>query len=235
MNKLLPKALLSSALLLPGLASQAQVSFGPRVGLNASNLSYKLSYSGPTEPDSKILFGPQIGLALNAQFGNLALQPAVLFTMKGDKQEETGSMSGVTYKSEETLRLNYAEIPVNLVYSTNGADGGFQVFAGPYAAFGLSGKLKSKVSATYNGRTEEDSDEMDVEFTDTDGNENKAYVRGLDVGLNFGLGYKVGGVQAQLGYGLGLGNLLTDDPSGNSPDSKIRNRSIQLGLTYFFE
>jgi hypothetical protein len=236
-----------AALLLYASSADAQVSFGPRVGLNATKLSYNFNYDGGEEPKSKFVYGAQAGLSLNVQFGNLSVQPSLLFSMKGDKVEETGterfSSGGQTvsleYKTTHTVRLNYLELPINLVYSTNGAEGGFQVFAGPYVGLGLSGKYKSnsKATVTMNGTTttESDSEEADIEFTNEEGDDDSPYLRRLDAGVNMGVGYKVGAIQAQLGYGLGLGNLVPNDSDGNEPDYKVHNRGFQLSLAYFFE
>lgn len=243
--------LLAAALLLTAAnVAEAQVTIGPRIGLNVTNVKYNFDDADKL-PDSKHLTGAQVGVAINAQFGNLALQPALLFTMKGEKSEESESITNTTqgyttsYSSEYSskLRLNYLEVPVNLVYSTNGADGGFQVFAGPYVAFGLGGKVESEYkyssTTTYNGQVVESdkksgSDDTSVKFVSKSGNGDNAYLRNIDAGFNLGIGYKVGGIQAQVGYGLGLGNLIPDDQDGDKPEDKFHNRGFQLNLAYFF-
>jgi hypothetical protein len=234
-----------AALLLGASSAHAQVSFGPRVGLNATKFSY--DFDDEDEPKSEFQYGAQVGLAMNAQFGNLSVQPSLLFTMKGDKVETSDSESftsggqtiSASYENKQTVKLNYLELPVNLVYSTKGAEGGFQVFAGPYVALGLSGKAKSdtKQTMTVGGvtSTESDSEELDVEFVSKEGDDDEAYLRRLDAGFNMGVGYKVGAIQAQVGYGLGLGNLVPNDSDGNKPELKVRNRGFQLSLSYFFE
>ncbi|WP_035567708.1 outer membrane beta-barrel protein [Hymenobacter sp. IS2118] len=233
----------AAALLLAATAAQAQVSFGPRVGLNATTLNY--DFKDDDEPDSKTALGAQVGLSLNAQFGKLSVQPSLLFTMKGDKAEDSGreTFGGsdpvtIVYDVKQTIRLNYIELPVNLVYSTNGAEGGFQVFAGPYVALGLGGKVKSesKVTITANGQTEteSESESNNIKFASEEGDDDKLYLRALDAGFNLGMGYKVGGAQVQLGYGLGLGNLIPKDQDGKDPEGKVRNRGFQLSFAYFF-
>jgi hypothetical protein len=244
MKHLLRTGLAASAVLLAATAAQAQISFGPRVGLNATTLNY--DFKDDDEPESKLMLGAQVGLSMNAQFGKLSLQPSLLFTMKGDKYEESESETvnmgngpeTFSYESKRSLRLNYLELPVNLVYSTNGAEGGFQVFAGPYVALGLGGKAKSESKSifTSNGQTitRSSSDDSDVKFVSKEGDDDDAYVRALDAGFNLGLGYKVSSVQVQLGYGLGLGNLIPKDEDGKDPEDKVRNRGFQLSLAYFF-
>ena len=245
MKKLFSIGLVGSALLLAASAAQAQVSVGPRVGLNVTNLSYDLD--GKDDTDSKYQYGAQVGATLNAQFGNLSVQPSLLFTMKGDRAEVSDTKSTTiggqtfssTFVSKQTLRLNYLELPVNLVYSTNGAEGGFQVFAGPYVALGLSGKATAKTTSTVTSgstsQTRTSSDDSDVEFASKEGKDDKAYLRNIDAGFNMGVGYKVGGIQAQLGYGLGLSNLIPNDANDKKPDITVRNRGFQLALSYFFQ
>ncbi|MBX0291025.1 PorT family protein [Hymenobacter sp. HSC-4F20] len=224
-------------------AAQAQVTLGPRLGANASTLSFDIDGESP---DAKYIVGPQAGVTLNAQFGNLSVQPSILFSSKGAKfdesSDETYTLGGDTYrqqvKQEATIRLNYIEVPVNLVFNTSGEEGGFQVFAGPYIGIGLKGSYKTEgsYSVSVNGQVEESfsgSEEEDIKFVGkgTDGDEPE--FRRIDVGLNAGVGYKAGPFQAQLGYGLGLGNLVPKYEDDDS-DDKLHNRGVQLSVSYFF-
>ncbi|TGE26968.1 porin family protein [Hymenobacter metallicola] len=229
MKKNVQRGLLAAALLVAGATTaQAQVTFGPRVGLNLANISQDLEDSDD-EVDTKFLLAPQVGLTLNAQFGNLSIQPSLLFSQKGFKIEEEETSGGASLKYEVTQRMNYAEIPVNFVYTT-GETEGFQIFAGPYIGIGLGGKSKYKLSGFIN-----EEGENKIKFANKYGDEDDTdYVRALDLGLNAGVGYKAGPVQAQLGYGLGFSNLIPNDEDDTEPKDKIKNRVIQLSLSYFF-
>lgn len=245
MCKKAPFSIVVAGLLLGGaVAAQAQVTIGPRVGINASTISFDLD--GGDSPDAKYIVGPQVGVSLNAQFGNLSLQPSILFSSKGAKfnesSDDTYVMNGDTYRQQvdqkATMRLNYIEVPVNLVFNTNGEEGGFQVFAGPYLGVGIQGKYKTEgsYSLTVNGQEEESfsgSDEEDIKFVGKGTDGDKLEFRRLDVGFNAGVGYKAGPFQAQLGYGLGLGNLLPKYEDSDS-DGKLHNRGVQLSVSYFF-
>ena len=65
--------------------------------------------------------------------------------------------------------------------------------------------------------------------------------RRLDAGVNFGVGYRKGPLQVQLGYGLGLRNLhqidadATADFVHNFREDAAYNRVAQLTGTYFFQ
>jgi len=244
MKKILFAGVAASCLLV-ATSAQAQVSFGPRVGLNASTLSYDFD-NGPA-PSSTYRFGAQAGFSVNAQFGKVSVQPSLLFAMKGNdnKLSDTeifsagGQTVTTTYERNQSLSLSYIELPVNLVYSTNGAEGGFQVFAGPYVAIGINGKAKSdyKETSTVGGITQSESgsDNVDIKFASKESKTSKAYLCQFDAGFNMGVGYKIGGIQAQLGYGLGLGNLIPNDADDQKPTDKVHNRGFQLSLAYFFQ
>ena len=99
-------------------------------------------------------------------------------------------------------------------------------------AFGTSTTVDAKSTDSNSPDTIDDSD---VEFASKEGKDDKAYRRNIDAGFNMGVGYKVGGIQAQLGYGLGLSNLIPNDANDKKPEITVRNRGFQLALSYFFQ
>jgi hypothetical protein len=255
-KKQLP-ALATGLGLLVASASQAQttVSFGPRLGANLTTFSYNGTSTGLDATNHQL--GVQVGGTLNLGFGNVSFQPSLLFSQKGAelKGSEEQSFGGITTKASVTIkpRLNYIELPLNVVYTTGG-DHGFQVFAGPYLAVGVGGGGSYKVSfesndpdyTTYlpNG---EYPGSLAVEYGDRQNDNSSAgagsslgapkltiTARRFDAGLNAGVGYRVGPVQAQLGYGLGLVNFIPKDSDGTDTGSKAYHRGFQLAATYFF-
>lgn len=245
MHTFLCRGLLGSALLLGGATgAQAQLTFGPRVGLNATTIHY--DFGDYREPETSLRTGLQAGLSLNAQFGKLAVQPSLLFTQRGGKSTATGSLTYAAdttraFEFRNTTRLHYLELPVNLVYSTKGAQGGFQVFAGPYVALGLNGRTNSDMDFTTQAGAQRTTSSgtlfQSVSFTNKRGKVSHVeYLQALDAGLNFGVGYKLGGLQAHLGYGLGLRNMILDYPDGQQPmpEGKSYNRGLHFSLGYFF-
>ncbi len=254
MQKQLP-LLAAGLLLLTASASHAQttVSFGPRLGANLTKFAYSGNSTGLDATNHQL--GVQVGGTLNLSFGNFAFQPSLLFTqkgaeLKGSQQQVVGSIStkvGITIKP----RLDYIELPLNVVYTTGG-DHGFQVFAGPYLAVGVGGGGSYKATLEsndpryrpYNG---EYPGSLNVEYGDRQNDNSSAgsggglgaptftlTARRFDAGLNAGVGYRVGPVQAQLGYGLGLVNFVPKDSDGNDTGSKAYHRGFQLAATYFF-
>lgn len=250
-------ALATGALALAHLASQAQatVSFGPRLGANLNTFSYSGVSTGLDDTGSR--FGVQVGGTLNVSFGKVAFQPSLLFTQKGAelKASDTDLSGGyrTTANIVATPRLHYLELPLNVVYTADG-DHGFQLFAGPYVALGVGGGGSYKIdlsstdpsvapfAGSYPGS-------LSVEYGNRQNDNSSASsggsgsslsaptltltARRFDAGLNAGVGYRVGPVQAQLGYGLGLVNFVPNDSNGEDTGSKAYHRGFQLAATYF--
>ena len=226
MNKLLTALLLTGSLAGAATTARAQttVTFGPRLGANVSTFSYRGAQQGFDDP--KATGGVQVGGTANISFGNFAFQPSVIFTQKGAKLTGSGrfvdSGFATNYQTAATVKPAYLELPLNMVY-TAGGDHGFQVFAGPYVAFGVggNGSYNITLNATNNGNGLS-APPLTATF------------RRFDAGLNAGVGYRVGPVQAQLGYGLGLVNFIPNDSDGQDTGSKGYHRALQLNATYFF-
>jgi len=219
-------------------SASAQFSIGPRLGLNLANVALSGDLNGNS--DTKILAGVQVGVAATIGLADkFAFQPALLYSQKGFKQEntETETIGGSTYTASITAKanFNYLEVPLNFVFTTGG-ENGFQLFAGPYLAYGVGGQTESKYSIKdSNGITyDSGSNTRTVEFADKEGSDDYSYVRGLDLGLNGGLGYRQGPFQAQVGYSLGLSNLIPKNEDGDEYEYEARNRIIQVSATYFF-
>ena len=235
--------------------AQSAITFGPRLGLNISSFSYN---GTPQQfDDVKHIVGVQAGGTANISFGGgrLAFQPSVLFTQKGAELKSAGASENngfpFTYSVTATPKINFIEVPLNFVY-TSGGDHGFQVFAGPYVAFGVGGggsytvdfKSTDPALSFYN---QQYPGSLRVEYganQNPNDNPQTSALTGaptliltfhrFDAGLNAGVGYRVGPFQAQLGYGLGLINFVPNDPDGNDTGSKGYHRSFQLAANYFF-
>lgn len=244
MKKFLSACGLTAVLALAAATAQAQanISFGPRLGANYSTASI----SGPEIKELNIssIFGGQFGATADIRFGNFAVQPSLVFTHKGFKASQSSSetFNGVTssLSDKRTLNINYLEVPVNFVYTTGG-DHGFQLFAGPYAAFGVSGKVPYETSIDIPGLlTNKESGTGKVNFANQESannsssNNNDVTVRRFDAGFNVGLGYRQGPFQVQASYGLGLGNIIPRKSDGNDNKNTANNRLGQLAVNYFF-
>lgn len=237
-------ALCAAALLAAASASaQTEFGFGLRGGANragttvdGANNSDTFQFTRSTEKSS--LYGWQVGVALEARFGKLAFQPALVFSQKGDKLHATSSDGGVAgYSYSETTstnRYNWLEIPLNVAYTLHG-DHGLQVFAGPYVAAAVGGRQRGNAngySTVGYPRTGAYSEDFDAPASFGPGTSNHRW----DAGFNLGVGYRQGPLQVQLGYGLGLLNLHRANDGftyQNFNTSPAYNRTAQLTATYF--
>lgn len=107
---------------------------------------------------------------------------------------------------DEELRLNYLNLPIMAKY---------------FAASGLSIEAGPQIGVLLSAKSEFDGEEEDVEEAFND----------LDLGVNFGLGYKLeNGINFALRYTVGISNVLDE-----GDEFKVRNGVFQLSVGYFFK
>lgn len=236
------------AILLSTATISAQPTFrlGLRGGLNratstvaaASTLptTYPFSYSAT----KSALYAWQAGAVLEVAFRHFAVQPALVFSQKGEQFDTYATTSGVAGQSTQETRLtsrpNWLELPVNMVYTLHG----FQLFAGPYVALAVGGRKHAiQLQASPSARFGPFGYDKKVDYGN--GTPNCR----LDTGVNFGLGYRQGPLQVQLGYAMGLRNLhqasstyiICEYPFyyHDFAADAAYNRVVQLTGTYFFK
>jgi hypothetical protein len=76
--------------------------------------------------------------------GKWAMQPALVFSQKGERFRTTIILDGIARTTSErvsTNRYNWLELLLNFVYMLH-SDHGLQVFAGPYVALGVGGRQR---------------------------------------------------------------------------------------------
>jgi hypothetical protein len=231
-------------MLLSAATASAQTSFslGPRAGLNraVTTLSDASTSTGSQyfnySAEKSAVYAWQAGGVLEIAFSKFAIQPALLFSQKGEHLTTTIAVAGTGGFSTSTQysanRYYWLELPVNFVYSVHD----FQLFAGPYVAIAVGGQYQStsyydspntkSIPRTYDGKIHYNS------FED----------RRLDAGLNLGVGYRKGPLQVQLGYAVGLLNLKRNPiqvwsagPFHNFEADPAYNRVAQLTGAYFFK
>ena len=102
-------------------AAQAQLSFGPKVGVNVSN------YTGG-DIESNALVGFHLGGMLNLAVGKtLSIQPEVLFSTQGAKVQNNGE--------KKEFKTTYVTVPVMVKFRANN---GLYFELGPQAGFKTS-------------------------------------------------------------------------------------------------
>jgi hypothetical protein len=152
-------------------------------GVNFQNITGKNQTGGTLENT----FLPGFHLGANVLMPitpEIGFQPGIIFSVKGAEFAET---------PETKYRINYLEVPLNLVY--RGAAGNSSVYFGfgPYAAFALGGQVS--VAGV----------EADLKFDNDILLWNPQVIRRFDAGANIFAGYELGaGLFLKINGQLGL-------------------------------
>lgn len=181
-----------------------KMSFGILGGVNFQNLNGKLSAGDKLENDMLLGFhgGVNVQIPIAPEF---YFQPGLMFAIKGAKNTKTILGSEIT----DEIKLNYIEVPLNLVYKGALGNGFVMLGFGPYVAYGISGKeVIAGNSFSY---------ERGVDYN------------AFDAGANIFVGFEMSsGIFLQLDTQFGM---LDIDPSENST---AKNTGFGLSLGYRF-
>ncbi len=198
MKKTLPILLLAASLATTAQAQSAR--FGLKAGVSLTNFTGR----GVGNNDYKVGFNGGV-------FGNfavsdaLAIQPELLYSMKGAKYSITGNKQN----------LHYIDVPVLAHIDANGLF--FEL--GPQVGFLVAADGPVILGSTTTGYS--------IGIDD-----NKTRFNTLDFGYAAGLGYQVtDGPGIGLRYNGGFSNISKDNTSSNYA---LRNGAFQLYLTYLF-
>lgn len=190
-----------------------RTTFGIRAGVNFQNINGKDADGDELEND--VLTGFHAGVNAEIPVGTGSyLQPGLLYSAKGAKFSN----------SDNKVKLNYVEVPINFVYKPILGTGNMVLGFGPYVAFGIGGK------------TEIGGQEIDVEFKDTFDPTVAAFqVKRFDAGGNLLAGYEFANkVSFQVNAQLGLVNIAPEISGSTNDDTKWKNTGFGLSLGYRF-
>jgi len=181
------------------------------VGINGGITLASIHAKGEEESmnsDSKIGF--MGGLFLETPISkNVLFNPAINFVQKGF------AVPDLEPDEMDKTTLNYLELPLNVLYTTDG----FVFGGGPVLGLGLSGKEKYKGS---NGDIITD----DIKF-----GSGQEEVKQIEFSGNLLAGYKLkNGLMVSAGYNMGFTNLINGDDVGGS----IKNRYWSFKIGYVF-
>jgi hypothetical protein len=206
-SKLISLALiimLSAPMAISQSGDKGKLSFGILGGVNFQNLNGELSTGDKLKNDMLLGYhaGVNIQIPLVPQF---YFQPGLMFAVKGAKN--TTPIFGTEITTE--TKINYIEMPLNLVYKGALGNGFVMIGFGPYIAYGISGKQKTTAgSVTIERGTDYDA---------------------FDAGGNVFAGFEMAsGIFLQLDTQFGMINI--------NPDDKpiIKNTGFGLSLGYRF-
>jgi len=189
---------------------KSKMSFGILGGVNFQNLNGKLSSGDKLENDMLLGFhgGVNVQVPIAPEF---YFQPGLMFATKGAK--DTYTILGAEFTDE--IKINYIEMPLNLVYKASLGNGFFMLGFGPYVAYGISGKQ------VFEGK--------DMTF------ERGVDYNALDAGANIFAGFETaGGLFLQLDTQFGMMNINPDDENSSTDQATAKNTGFGLSLGYRF-
>lgn len=216
--------ILTAALFIIAMPTFAQISMGAQGGATFSNPSIKPPTGLSYESSSKTSF--QAGLMFDIPLGEggLRLMPELKYANKVHGVSATVSIPVqglLNYKG--TSNISYIEVPINLAYAF-GSSTKFIVGAGPYVAYGLSGKNDYSITS---GNTTVGSVNEDIKF-----GSGSTEVSRLDYGAHAIAGVLFqNGFLLKVNYGLGLSNLYSSNTNGAS----YKQKYLGASLVYFFK
>ena len=208
------KKLLIITMTLAAFTLQAQdVTFGAKAGLNFASLDIT---------DSNIDGRTSFHLGITAEFemsDTFSIQSELLYSAQGATEDAGETIGTTVYNDDYKFKLNYLQIPVMAKFYVSE---GLSLEVGPQIGFLLSADVENDYSTIDNG-TVLDSGSIEVDYKD--------FMKSVDFGLNFGLGYKLdSGLNFGLRYNLGLNDVYDVDGS----NAEIKHSVLQLSVGFNF-
>lgn len=190
-------------------AQDTPVRFGIKGGVNFTNINTN------DADENKMRTGFNVGLFLKFPITSyIAIQPELYYTTKGSEV----SYNNTFVNGTAGFHLNYIELPLMIVGNITE---NFNVHAGPYVAYLLSGKVKN---------------ESNIDLFNFEDNLNTDDFNTLETGLAVGAGIDINAVSIRLRYIQGLTKVGKERTFlGNNytvPDGKnsVINLYISLSL-----
>jgi hypothetical protein len=197
--------------------SGQSINTGIKVGLNFATVG---QYADGANPQSITTFNAGV-FAKFTLLDLLALQPELLYTMKGFKDNylPEGVPTGSTFPPENiiiTWNISYFEIPVLLKLNIPSSSFGIikpNIFAGPEISFKLSAKQKSKTV----GQPSYEQDLTNINSTDL----------GIIFGVGADINLPIATIMIDVRYDLGMRSVDRTLESAQNP-STMKNRVISV-------
>jgi hypothetical protein len=228
MKKLMLSFVLAIAAITGAVAQNPDdVGFGPRVGLNLSNIAYG-SHKDAQEATDNLNPGAVVGLAINIPFGKImSIQPEVLFAQKGIRSTAT---KGIFKDSYWAYVDNYVEIPLLAKARLGGKFYGM-LEAGPYAGVWLNRVDKRQLVINGNkGDVVKDK----IELKDDGNVRDNRFDAGIAFGTGFGFGAGSGNVEFDIRYGMGFVDKIHYENGRPDGVKKLLNRNFGISAMFLF-
>jgi Outer membrane protein beta-barrel domain len=227
-------------------SGQLRLAAGPRLGFSATTARYEAvretfhQKAGP---------GGEVGGFVSLNRGRWAVQASGLYALKSFRLDDSFSyppgLGVLSARYDETYRLHFLTMPLNVAYQLRADGQGLQVFGGGYAGRLLGGRVRYDDAVTFDlgsgpvPMLYQGSGKVVTTNQHTDetlfGADRPFYLRPWDLGAQAGLGYRRGPLLVQLCYSRGLRDLGPKPAaiSGTTvygPSYKLRG--VQLSAVY---
>jgi hypothetical protein len=198
-------------------AKSQELRFGALAGINFQNLNGK--YVSGDRLESSLILGYHAGV--NALIGiapEIYFQPGLLFSTKGGTIKQTAA--------DVKFRLNYIELPLNVLYRGQIGEGFVLLGFGPYLGYAINGKAITG------------DIKRNIQFQSSIGSgdsNQSSYFRAFDAGANIFAGYEMAsGIFLQLNTQLGLLKINPDNNTVSNDKSVVKNTGYGLSVGYRF-
>lgn len=191
--------------------------FGIEAGVNYSNSTEE---TAPLDKKKFILY--RVGFEVNYLLTpKLFLQSGVIYNAKGIGSKGEGKIGEMNINGKIDLNQQVFQVPLYLGYTVDLKNSKLNFIAGPYAAYGVSGKTKANGSINGNPF----SKEIDT-FGDGD------ILKKFDFGLGLGASYEIRHWYVKANYELGLLDIGHSNIMGGKLSYKNRIASLSLGYHF---
>lgn len=219
-------------------AMQAQLSIGPKANLGIS--MFRPNDVAGEFREGRIGFSYSGGVQIDWRFGNLGIQPELLFTQRSLNSEiqdvpwadVNGNPVGLADIDTE-IKVNSIDVPLLLKYYFRGKDMGGYVLAGPQINFNIGGTvtqdffLNDQFQETGSGKT-------DLEVGSSRSDFYKSSDFGFTVGGGVFINMMTGKLNLDLRYRLGTTEQFKDgDPLLNSR-ANFKTADLMISAGYVF-
>lgn len=212
------------------LKESSGIRFGLSGGINLQNFN-GTDFWGE-KLDNKITPGYHAGVnAIIPVMRGFYIQPGLLFTVKGARKEiiELPNKSDQN-KVTTNIRLSYIEVPLSMLYRPALGDGYILLGFGPYIAYGIMGKVKTRAGNLIN--------QVNVKFKNDvrlDDPSTYAYYRAWDAGANIFFGYELyQRIYCQMNAQLGFLQVNPSYELLSNDQTSYSNTGFGLSVGYRF-
>jgi hypothetical protein len=202
-------------LIFSAVASSQGLRPGVEAGVNFQNLNGK-DQAGD-KSSNNLIFGYHAGVnVLMPVAPEIYFQPGLLFSVKGATYD--------LIPHDVKVKVNYLEVPLNLVYRGQLGENFVLLGFGPYIAYALNGKyIVNDVKTSVSFQKTIDQTTPGVAL------------RRFDAGANIFAGYELsGGIYVTLNAQLGLININPENTSVSDDKSTLKNTGFGLTVGYRF-